>query len=174
MDGKEIWMGKIRMGRIDQVRSAKLERRRKKGRMSSVFLPFFLSLPFISVTVKILPLCFIPSEYGQRVAINYYILLFYLPRRCEQRFESRVNASKVQILIFIASLVLHPCLYEREINRSSRLIFHEEGYNICYSIRQTRNYEILMKSSKVKRWIWNVRFRTPRFLYCTLNSHKEF
>lgn len=151
MDGKEIWMGKIRMGRIDQVRSAKLERRRKKGRMSSVFLPFFLSLPFISVTVKILPLCFIPSEYGQRVAINYYILLFYLPRRCEQRFESRVNASKVQILIFIASLVLHPCLYEREINRSSRLIFHEEGYNICYSIRQTRNYEILMKSSKVKR-----------------------
>lgn len=166
--GRYGWVESIRFGQ----QSWKEEGR--KGECPRFFSLFFsFSLPFISVTVKILPLCFIPSEYGQRVAINYYILLFYLPRRCEQRFESRVNASKVQILIFIASLVLHPCLYEREINRSSRLIFHEEGYNTCYSIRQTRNY-FLMKSSKVKRWIWNVRFRTPRFLYCTLNSHKEF
>lgn len=77
--GRYGWVESIRFGQ-QSWKEEGLERKGECPRFFSLFFSF--SLPFISVTVKILPLCFIPSEYGQRVAINYYILLFYLPRRC--------------------------------------------------------------------------------------------
>lgn len=95
MDGKEIWMGKIRMGRIDQVRSAKLERRRigEKGRMSSVFLPFFL---FLSTIYKRYRKNFTAVFYSKRIRAKSGDKLLHpsLLSPPTMRFKSRVNASK--------------------------------------------------------------------------------